>query len=171
MEFPGWQGYQRNSICVEFPGVSVFGLGIPKKGSNINLWNIQGLSFVVSGFSRGSQPKVNKMKNSSGGIQKSISSTPPSSDQDKENRGDNSEKLMQNFHGSCYLVFDLGQEFPRGVTQFCRFSEVNESFSLDFQKRIAIHPQLNPQSPSLSPFVFFLELEQPNFHQGEGWFT
>ena len=54
MEFPGRQGYQRNSICVEFPGVSVFGLGIPKKGSNINLWNIQGLSFVVSGFSRGS---------------------------------------------------------------------------------------------------------------------
>ena len=54
MEFPGWQGYQRNSMCVKFPGFSVFCLGISKKGSNTNLWNIQGLSFVISGFSRGS---------------------------------------------------------------------------------------------------------------------
>ena len=63
-----FQGYQRNSMCnfwgwprknnVEFPGVFVFGLGI-SKGSNTILWNIQGLSFVLSEISRG---KVNKWK-------------------------------------------------------------------------------------------------------------
>ena len=66
-----FQGYQRNSMWnfqgliknevefprviksnVEFPGVFVFGLGI-SKGSNTILWNIQGLSFVLSGISRG----------------------------------------------------------------------------------------------------------------------
>ena len=48
---------------------------------------------------------------------------------------------MWNFHGSCCLVFHLGLEFPRGVTQSCRFPDVNESFSLDFQKSIGIcHP-------------------------------
>ena len=53
---------------VEFPGVFDFGLGI-SKGSNTILWNIQGLSFVLSGISRG---KVKKMKNPKGGFQKSI---------------------------------------------------------------------------------------------------
>ena len=43
---------------MEFPGVFVFGLGI-SKGSNTILWNIQGLSFVLSGISR---VKVNKWK-------------------------------------------------------------------------------------------------------------
>ena len=43
---------------MEFPGVFVFGLGI-SKGSNTILWNIQGLSFVLSGISRG---KVKKWK-------------------------------------------------------------------------------------------------------------
>ena len=67
-----FQGYQRNSmrkferliknkvkfqgwprkINVEFLWVFVFGLGI-SKGSNTILWNIQGLSFVLSGISRG----------------------------------------------------------------------------------------------------------------------
>ena len=39
-------------------GVFVFGLGI-SKGSNTILWNIQGLSFVLSGICRG---KVKKWK-------------------------------------------------------------------------------------------------------------
>ena len=46
--------------------VFVFGLGI-SKGSNTVLWNIQRLSFVLSGISRG---KVKKMKNSGGGLKK-----------------------------------------------------------------------------------------------------
>ena len=73
MDFPG---YQRNSMWnlqglikikwnfegllgknnVEFPGVFVFGLGI-FKGSNTILWNIQWLSFVLSGISRGKVKK------------------------------------------------------------------------------------------------------------------
>ena len=77
MEFPE-QGYQRNIMWnfqglikktwnfqgwprknnVEFSGVFVFGLGI-SKGSNTILWNIQGLSFFLSGISRG---KVKKWK-------------------------------------------------------------------------------------------------------------
>ena len=58
---------------VEFPalGVFVFGLGISKE-SNTILWNIQGLSFVLSGISR-----CKERKNSRGGVQKSISSNPP----------------------------------------------------------------------------------------------
>ena len=58
---------------VEFPalGVFVFGLGISKE-SNTILWNIQGLSFVLSGISRGKE-----RKNSRGGFKKSISSDPP----------------------------------------------------------------------------------------------
>ena len=43
---------------VEFPGVLVFGLGI-SKGSNTILWNIQRLSFNLSGIPRG---KVKKLK-------------------------------------------------------------------------------------------------------------
>ena len=66
MEFPGIN-YKRRGISkgdqkkknVEFPRVFVFGLGI-SKGSNTILWNIQGLSFVLSRISRG---KVKKMKN------------------------------------------------------------------------------------------------------------
>ena len=45
---------------MEFPWVFVFGLGI-SKGSNTILWEIQGLSFVLSGISK---DKVKKMKNS-----------------------------------------------------------------------------------------------------------
>ena len=56
---------------MEFPGVFVFGLGI-SKGSKTILWNIQGLSFVLSGICRG---KVKKVKNARGG-QKFISSAP-----------------------------------------------------------------------------------------------
>ena len=87
-----FQGYQRNSMWnfqglikskMEFPKGdqekimwkfqgSVFGLGI-SKGSNTILWNIQGLSFVLSGISRG---KVKNWK-IPGGFQKSISSTLP----------------------------------------------------------------------------------------------
>ena len=57
---------------VEFPalGVFVFGLGISKE-SNTILWNIQGLSFVLSGISRG------KVRKNSREFQKSISSNPP----------------------------------------------------------------------------------------------
>ena len=43
---------------VEFPRVFVFGLGI-SMGSNTILWNIQGMSFALSGISRG---KVKKWK-------------------------------------------------------------------------------------------------------------
>ena len=43
---------------VEFPGVFLFGLGI-SNGSNTILWNIQGVSFVLSVISRG---KVTKWK-------------------------------------------------------------------------------------------------------------
>ena len=56
---------------VEFPEVFVFGLGILNE-SNTRLWNIQGLSFVLSGIFRG---KVKKLK-IPGGFQKSTSSTP-----------------------------------------------------------------------------------------------
>ena len=52
--FQGWP--RKNNV--EFPGVFVFGLGI-SKGSNTILWNIQGLSFVLSGISR---CKVKKWK-------------------------------------------------------------------------------------------------------------
>ena len=64
-----FQEYQRNSMWnfqglikneVEFPGVFVFGFGV-SKGSNTILWNIQGLSLVLSGIFGG---KVKKMKNS-----------------------------------------------------------------------------------------------------------
>ena len=41
---------------VEFPKVFVFGLGT-SKGSNTILWNIQGLSFVLSGIYRGKLKK------------------------------------------------------------------------------------------------------------------
>ena len=41
---------------VEFPGVFVFSLGI-SKGSNTILWNIQELSFVLTGISRGKVKK------------------------------------------------------------------------------------------------------------------
>ena len=49
-----FQGLIKNEV--EFPkklqnGVFVFGLGI-FKGSNTILWNIQGLTFVLSGISR-----------------------------------------------------------------------------------------------------------------------
>ena len=57
---------------VEFPGVFVFGLGI-SKGSNTISWNIQRLSFVLSGIPRG---KVKKLKNP-GGFEKTISSNLP----------------------------------------------------------------------------------------------
>ena len=58
MEFPGaskklqveFPGLIKNEV--EFPRVFVFGLGI-YKGSNTILWNIQGLSFVLSGISWG----------------------------------------------------------------------------------------------------------------------
>ena len=56
VEFPRVTKKKKN---VEFPRVFVFGLGI-SKGSNTILWNIQGLSFVLSRISRG---KVKKMKN------------------------------------------------------------------------------------------------------------
>ena len=61
---------------------------------------------------------------------------------------------MWNFHGSCFLLLDLGQEFPRrGVTQFCRFPEVQESFSLDFQKSVNIAILYPHPPPPL--FAFF----------------
>ena len=41
---------------VEFPRVFVFGLGI-SMGSNTILWNIQGMSFALSGISRGKVKK------------------------------------------------------------------------------------------------------------------
>ena len=41
---------------MEFPGVFVFDLGI-SKGSNTILYNIHGLSFVLSGISRGKAKK------------------------------------------------------------------------------------------------------------------
>ena len=41
---------------VEFPGIFVCGLGI-SKGSNTTWWSIQGLSFVLSGISRGNVKK------------------------------------------------------------------------------------------------------------------
>ena len=65
--FQGWP--RKNNV--EFPGVFVFGLGV-SKGSNTILWNIQGLSFVLSGISRC------KVKNEQfqGCLWKSISSTP-----------------------------------------------------------------------------------------------
>ena len=47
---------------MKFPGVLAFVLGI-SKGSDAILWNFQGLSFVLSGISRG---KVKKLKNSRG---------------------------------------------------------------------------------------------------------
>ena len=57
---------------VEFPalGVFVFGLGISKE-SNTILWNIQGLSFVLSGISR-----CKERKNSRGGFKKVYPQTP-----------------------------------------------------------------------------------------------
>ena len=57
---------------VEFPalGVFFFGLGISKE-SNTILWNIQGLSFVLSGISRGKE-----RKNSRGGFKKVYPQTP-----------------------------------------------------------------------------------------------
>ena len=56
-------------------GVFVFGLGI-SKGSNTILWNIQGLSFVLSGICRG---KVKNEKFQRGRFQKSsyILNRPP----------------------------------------------------------------------------------------------
>ena len=41
---------------VEFPRVFAFGLGI-SMGSNTILWNIQGMSFALSGISRGKVKK------------------------------------------------------------------------------------------------------------------
>ena len=46
--FQGWP--KQNNV--EFRGVFVFGLGF-SKGFSTSLWNIQGLSFVLSGISRG----------------------------------------------------------------------------------------------------------------------
>ena len=63
-----FQGLIKNEV--EFPRVFVFGLGI-YKGSNTILWNIQGLSFVLSGISWG---KV-KQGNIIGGFAKIIFST------------------------------------------------------------------------------------------------
>ena len=58
---------------VEFPalGVFVFGLGISKEYNTI-LWNIQGLSFVLSGISR-----CKERKNSRGGGSKKYILKPP----------------------------------------------------------------------------------------------
>ena len=53
VEFPVWP--RKNNV--EFPGIFVFGLGI-SEGSNTILWNIQGLSFVLSGISRGKEKKI-----------------------------------------------------------------------------------------------------------------
>ena len=81
-----FEGYPRNSMLnfwgliknevefpkrwprknVELPGVFVFGLGI-SKWSNTILWNIQGMSYVLSGISRG---KVKKVRNSRGVFKK-----------------------------------------------------------------------------------------------------
>ena len=58
---------------MEFPVVFVFGLEISKE-SNIILWNIQELSFVLSGNSRG---KVKKIENSTRFIKKVYPVTPP----------------------------------------------------------------------------------------------
>ena len=57
----------RKNNNVEFPalGVFVFGLGISKV-SNTILWNIQGLSFVLSGISRG------KVRKNSRGVSKKV---------------------------------------------------------------------------------------------------
>ena len=55
MEFPGVsKKFSRvtKKNNVEFPEVFVFGLGILNE-SNTRLWNIQGLSFVLSGIFRG----------------------------------------------------------------------------------------------------------------------
>ena len=52
-----FQGWPRKNT-VKFLGGFIFGLGI-SKGSNTILWNIQGLSFVLSGITRG---KVEKWK-------------------------------------------------------------------------------------------------------------
>ena len=48
VEFPGMT--KKNTV--EYPGVFVFDLQI-SKGCNTILWKIQGLSFVLSGSSRG----------------------------------------------------------------------------------------------------------------------
>ena len=75
MEFPrvvikeismwNFQGVIKNDVKLpretkkknlEFPRVFVFGLGISKE-SNTMFWNIQGLSFALSGISRGKVKK------------------------------------------------------------------------------------------------------------------
>ena len=93
MRIWNFQGYQRKSMWnfqglikneveflrvtkknnVEFPGIFVFGLGFSKIPNTI-LWNIQGLSFVLSRISTG---KAIKWKIPGFSFQKSISSTPP----------------------------------------------------------------------------------------------
>ena len=57
---------------MKFPGVLAFVLGI-SKGSDAILWNFQGLSFVLSGISRG---KEKKKKNSRGFSKKYVLNPP-----------------------------------------------------------------------------------------------
>ena len=56
---------KNNNVEFPAPGVFVFGLGISKV-SNTILWNIQGLSFVLSGISRG------KVRKNSRGVSKKV---------------------------------------------------------------------------------------------------
>ena len=67
--FQGW--LRKNNV--KFPGVFVFGLGI-SKGSDIILWNIQGLRFALSWISRG---KVKKWKIPGAFSKKYILNCPP----------------------------------------------------------------------------------------------
>ena len=57
---------------MKFPGVLALVHGI-SKGSDAILWNFQGLSFVLSGISRGKEKK----RKIPGDSQKSMSSTRP----------------------------------------------------------------------------------------------
>ena len=85
---------------MEFPGVVVFHLGISKGSNTTSLWNIQVLSFVVYGFSRG---KVKKNEKFQGGGFKNVypQPHPPSSDQKIRRTGVTTQK------NSCGISMDL----------------------------------------------------------------